>query len=252
MLYINEHPFKTKQELYSKNVSILNLKNLRLNKNATPLEATEFFLGWFGDIKQPTENKVRDAMLLVIRDAENEFRYTLKAGGGSASDNMFSSSVQCLVMDKDGDDKMVTFFTKYSNDFSKVIITANELYDAIISNMSVEETIRAEMEEVEMLPKAFINTVYKNPNFQISIDIVNKIKKHESVFMDRIDRFVKQVENDILTHSSIHEYSKIYEIDSNLSETDLLKKLNNYSERYEIKLNSLNNLKSQYLLKKDF
>lgn len=251
MLYINEHPYKTKQEAYHNDVSILSLKNLRLNKGATPLEATEFFLGWFEDIKQPTEKKVRDAMLLVIRDVENEFRYTLKAGGGAASDNMFSSSVQCLVMDKDGNDKMVTFFTKYSSKFENVLITLDELHTAIINNMSPEETTKAEIEEVQQLPKAFLNTLYRTPNFKIPSFVVSKIKKHESTFMNSINRFIERVEKDILTHSSTLEYSKVYEVRPNESESELLIQLHTYSERYNVKLNHLNDLKQQYLLNKD-
>jgi hypothetical protein len=92
-----------------------------------------FIRGFFADLTQPTEDKVRRAMLLQITDNTGEGpenKYALKAGGGSASDSIFSSSYSILIADPNtGFDKSVVLIKKYSTVFSEVLITAEEIQE---------------------------------------------------------------------------------------------------------------------------
>lgn len=87
--------------------------------------------GFFEDIKQPTENHVQRAMVLTLTEGskEDQFHwYSLKAGGGSVSDHIFSSSFSILIADPStGEDKKVVLLKKYSTQFENVLITFNEL-----------------------------------------------------------------------------------------------------------------------------
>jgi hypothetical protein len=238
MLYVDKHPYKNKQQLYDNNVAILSMRNLRLNKSMTPYEAIEFFLGWFEDIKQPSESQVRGALILCIREPhDTEYKYTLKAGGESASDSMFSASVSCLVMDENGEDKMVTFYTKYSHNFEDVLITPNEVYEAVVNNMSGAETTRKEISEVESMPMAFFNTVRKNPNFVMGEKLGAKIRKHKEAFFKVVDRFTAKLAEDFETYSSVEAYSSKY-VTTGMSEEALKAKVEKGAEcvrrEYEI------------------
>lgn len=211
MLYVDKHPYKSKYQLYENNVAILSMRNLRLNKAMTPYEAIEFFLGWFEDIKQPSESAVRRAMILCIQEPhDTEYKYTLKSGGESASDSLYSASVSCLVMDEDGNDKMVTFYTKYSRDFESVLITPQEVYEAVVNNMSGAETEQREISLVESIPGAFFNTLRQNPDFVMGEDLGAKIRKHREVFFKMVDKFSAKLAEDFETYSSVESYSKKY------------------------------------------
>lgn len=244
MLYINKIPHKGALDKYQSNVCVLNLHNLRLNTDVSPLEAIEFFLGWFEDIKQPTESKIRSAMLLVIHDSENEFKYCLKSGGGSVSDKLYSASVECLVMDENGNDKMVTFYTKYSNIFENVLITSKEILDAITQNLSNKEIIKKEIDIVNSIPLAFIREIHKNPKFEISDNLIILINKYKSLFLSNINKLLKDIETDIKTFSSAAEYLKVYLMPPNLDQTLLFQ-----TKLCLSKKSALNNLKSQYIKK---
>lgn len=92
----------------------------------------EWVSGFFKDLKQPTENDVRRAMLLSISDYSgdgSDHRYCLKAGGGSMSDSQYSSSLSILIANrKSGLDQWVVLIKKFSTVFSEVIITYQDIH----------------------------------------------------------------------------------------------------------------------------
>lgn len=77
----------------------------------------------YDGIRQPNENQVRRAMILLINED-----YGLKSGGESASDSIFSSSLAIWIADpQTGEDKRVTLVKKYSTKFEEVLITMEEI-----------------------------------------------------------------------------------------------------------------------------
>lgn len=87
--------------------------------------------GFFSDIHQPGEDRVRNAMILQITDNCGDGscnRYSLKAGGGSQSDSIFSSSLSILIANPStGNDQWVVLMKKYSTVFSDVLICFDEI-----------------------------------------------------------------------------------------------------------------------------
>ena len=78
---------------------------------------------WF-DGKQPTMQQVRNAMIWGYDQFGD---YQIKAGGESASDNIYSSHLKITIADENGNDKDVVFLKKYSTNFSDVLITIEEV-----------------------------------------------------------------------------------------------------------------------------
>jgi len=82
-----------------------------------------YFIGalnqFYENFKQPTERKVRNAMIYSISDEmASGVEYKLKAGGGSLSDSQFEA---LIVIDE------IPIYKKYSSDFKKVLITKEEI-----------------------------------------------------------------------------------------------------------------------------
>lgn len=97
-------------------------------------EDISFIRGFFKDLEQPSEDTVRRAMIFQISDQTGqegpENKYCLKAGGGSKSDSIFSSSYSILIADpQTGYDKSVVLLKKFSTRFADVLITAEEISD---------------------------------------------------------------------------------------------------------------------------
>lgn len=210
MLYIDKHPFKTKNELFLNDVVVLNMKDLRLNESMTPAECVEFFLGWFRDIRQPVESVVRRAMIYTIHDSENEFWYSIKSGGGSSSDYLYHSSVECLVMDHAGNDKRVTILAKYSTKFANVLIYPDEIVRYIADNMTSDEIEIENIFEIRQMPSAIIHEMIKNPHFQLSTNLISKIRKYESAFFDVLDSISSGLETDLVDFGDIDSYKLKY------------------------------------------
>lgn len=105
-------------------------------------------LGWINsflhDIQQPTEERVRRAMIFSIEDnlgegPENKLAY--KAGGGSCSDSVFVSSYSILIASPTtGEDTWVVLMKKYSTKFTDVIITTEEIH-ALFNQVATPEQI---------------------------------------------------------------------------------------------------------------
>jgi hypothetical protein len=245
MVYIDKHPFKSKYELYENNVCILLMKNLRLNPSFTPYEAVEYFLGWFNDVKQPKENKVREAIIFSIHDGENEFNYSIKTVGESKSDNLYHSAVSCLVADSDGNDKMVTFFAKYSTEFSEVLIYPDELSELILKYSSDSEIERKNKDFVKSIPGIFINTVLQKKNFKLPINIVYKILQFEDIFFETLNCISTQLNTDLYDFQSVENYKLKYQV-FNQTDHEINEKCSFRSEIINKKLIILSNLRSDY------
>ena len=71
-------------------------------------------------IKQPTENKVKNALIVTITDKNNGIRLSYKCGGGSISDNIFSSSLAI----QDDDEWIVAIKFKNGKSLNDVLITS--------------------------------------------------------------------------------------------------------------------------------
>lgn len=92
-------------------------------------------LGWilgFFDFQQPTEAKVRQAMIWSIDDAcPGDWaynKYMIKSGGGSKSDSCFSSCLSVLTASETtGLDVWSVLIKKYSTRFDDVLITKEEI-----------------------------------------------------------------------------------------------------------------------------
>ena len=75
------------------------------------------------DVKQPSENTVRNAMIWSY-----DTDYKIKAGGESCSDSQYSSSLTLLIAcPKTGDDKEIVIIKKYSNVFKDVLILPEDV-----------------------------------------------------------------------------------------------------------------------------
>ena len=107
-------------QLVAKGVNLFFLKNVVNDESALNIAATEM-----EDTKQPSEKDVRRAMLLKI--GYDGFWYSLKAGGESASDSLYSSSLSMDFEGPNGEDVHKVIIKKYNTDFSKVLITGAEI-----------------------------------------------------------------------------------------------------------------------------
>lgn len=109
-------------------------------------ESLSWVYSFFCDLEVPTEKKVRGAMILTLQDNTGEGpenKYSIKAGGGSASDSTFVSSYSILVAHPTtGEDTWVVLMKKYSTVFSEVLISYEEikaLFDACASKEQKQE-----------------------------------------------------------------------------------------------------------------
>lgn len=94
-------------------------------------ESLSWVLGFFRDLIQPSEQTVRRAMIWSLQDGDRDGydnKYAIKAGGGSMSDSIFSSSLSIGIMHpQTGEDAYVVLMKKYSQKFENVLITYPEL-----------------------------------------------------------------------------------------------------------------------------
>lgn len=88
---------------------------------------------FFSYITQPTEADVRRALLMVktVNTGDGAMhKYSLKSGGGSGSDQIYSSSLSVVVAHPNsGEDTWIVLLKKYSTTFSDILITFQELAD---------------------------------------------------------------------------------------------------------------------------
>lgn len=148
----------------------------------------------FDTITQPTEKEVRHAMIKLLAvntgDGISE-KYYLKAGGGSKSDSIFSSSLSMITSDpKTGYDKWVTVMTKYSTVFSDVLITYEELVQVMTLSASKEQIERKQkdeaLDEIGFLLRSYrtgkfhFTTGVKPLNLDKTVELIARFKKNKS------------------------------------------------------------------------
>lgn len=120
--------------------------NLFFRKNITdPLALEAQLRSWFKTLRQPTIAQVREAMLLVIDED-----YTLKMGGGSLSDQLYSSSLKWpQVHPGTGEDYEPVLIKKFSTNFTDVLITLEEITALIRQTLTSEEKKQAQQQNIQ-------------------------------------------------------------------------------------------------------
>jgi len=82
------------------------------------------------DLIQPSESKVRSAMIWSIGYGEGDMSYSIKSGGDNNSESHFSSSLSIeIAHPTTGEDTRVVIMKKYSKNFNDVLITEKEIRD---------------------------------------------------------------------------------------------------------------------------
>lgn len=135
-------------------------------------------VGILENVKQPTAQQVRQAMIWGRGYAGEGLDYLIKAGGESASDSMFSSCLKVMIAHpKTGLDTDVVVLKKYSTNIEDVYITEAEVRALYKMCQTPEETKKVNQTKVEgavgMLWRSF-------QGFKVNINGNNRIatKKH--------------------------------------------------------------------------
>ena len=148
LYYVDGFPSDLKKELggrYNDNWELAKRKVNFYNHKYTNGEADTVaqLRDLYKDIKQPTKQHVREAMILIINED-----YALKSGGESASDSMYSSSLCIWIADpKTFEDKKVVLIKKYSTKFEDILITMPEievLFEGSLTSQEKEGVLQGE------------------------------------------------------------------------------------------------------------
>jgi len=107
-------------------------------------------VGILENIKQPTANQVMRAMIWGLGYPGEKMDYMIKAGGGSKSDSLFSSSLSVMIAHpKTGLDTDVVILKKYGKNIEDVYITEKEvraLYKMCMTPKEVKQHKISQME----------------------------------------------------------------------------------------------------------
>lgn len=138
-------------------------------------------VGILQDIKQPSAQQVRLAMIWGLGYAGETMDYAIKAGGESASDSMFSSSLKVMIAHPvTGLDTDVVVLKKYSTNIEDVYITEAEVRALYKLCQTPEETKKVNQTKVEggvgMLWRSF-------QGFKVNIGRTSKIATKKQVEM---------------------------------------------------------------------
>lgn len=107
-------------------------------------------VGILENVKQPTADQVRHAMIWGLGYPGEGLDYAIKAGGESASDSMFSSSLRVMIAHPvTGLDTNVVVLKKYSQNIKDVYITEDEVRALFKLCQSPEETAKVNQTKVE-------------------------------------------------------------------------------------------------------
>lgn len=197
---------------------------------------------FFDDFKQPTENRIRKALLWKHYDPNCDTEYSIKAGGGSASDNLFESIIKV-----DG----VAVLKKYSIKFDSVLINKEELNSYIQPLIPKENVISDHIYKLVMLTKDYMagkiqNEVNWNESFQSSyLSQSELIKKYK----ENVRKAYQRKVNDKAT--SVEEYKTKFKILDNETDEDIKKKVDQDKKTLEVWekiLNFAENIEKKKLL----
>lgn len=107
-------------------------------------------VGILKNVKQPTAEQVRLAMIWGIGYPGETMDYAIKAGGESGSDSMFSSHLKVMIAHpKTGLDTDVVVLKKYSKNIKDVYITEEEVRALYKLCQTPEETKKVNQTKVE-------------------------------------------------------------------------------------------------------
>jgi hypothetical protein len=145
--------------------------------------------GFLSDLKQPSEKQVRDAMIFLMQDncGDGGFnRYAIKAGGGSAADSIFSSSLSIQISNPaNGEDQWVVLMKKYSTEFKDVLITYDEIHSLFDKCSTIEQKNGRDLDSVKAIIGLFMHSLAsgyfkmsKSPDVKYSEDqAIGKLHK---------------------------------------------------------------------------
>lgn len=126
--------------IYDKKVNLFFRRN-----SQDPISLVSELRGWFGGIKQPTRQQVKSALVLTVDED-----YSLKAGGGAISDNLFSSSLKWLQAHPvTGLDYEPVIIKKHSANFEDVLITFDDIMFLISQTLTVAQVRTNEVEDID-------------------------------------------------------------------------------------------------------
>lgn len=126
--------------IYTQKVNLFYRKNLH-----QPLDVLSELSSWFSRSQQPTRSQVKAAMILTVDDD-----YSIKAGGGAISDNLFSSSLKWLQAHPvTGEDIEPVLIKKHSTCFEDVLITWADIEYLINNTLTPHQHQSKEVEYVE-------------------------------------------------------------------------------------------------------
>lgn len=209
-------------------------------------EAPEFYLDsvcqFFDGYDQPSESRIRKALLWKHYDPNCDTEYSIKAGGGSASDNLFESIIKV-------DD--VAVLKKYSIKFDSVLINKEELNSYIQPLIPKENVISDHIYKLVMLTKDYMadkiqNEVNWDELFQSSyLSQSELIKKYK----ENVRKAYQRKVNDKAT--SVKEYKTKFKILHGETDEDIKKKVDQDKkilEVWEKILNFAENIEKKKLL----
>jgi hypothetical protein len=138
-------------------------------------------VGILENIKQPTADRVRHAMIWGLGYAGESFDYMIKAGGESGSDNMFSSSLSVMIAHpKTGLDTDVVILKKYSTKIEDVYITEAEVRALYKLCQTPDETKKVNQTKV----KGGVGMLWRSfQGFKVNIGKTSKIATKKQVEM---------------------------------------------------------------------
>jgi hypothetical protein len=169
----------SEHQLVAKGVNIFFLKNVVDDESALNIAATEL-----EDTKQPTEKDVRRAMLLKI--GYEGFWYALKAGGETASDHMYSSSLSMDMEGPNGEDVEKVIIKKHNTDFEKVLITGAEIREIKRKILKFKRSVKMREDEVQGLIDFLISAQAKGKYETSSKGKSTGFEDYNEVFKERI------------------------------------------------------------------
>lgn len=161
---------------------------------------------FFHNLKQPTKSDVLRALILIINED-----YALRQGGDNMSSSDFSSSFKITIADpKTGLDKDVVLIKKWSNVFSDILITAEEIRELFKSNLSAKE--KAIVDHQNMI-STLAFTLRALKGYKVNIGGTNKKASKANIDMlinacskfplKNIDEFINQRINKCIAESEI-------------------------------------------------
>jgi hypothetical protein len=157
-------------------------------KNIHDFEIANEMRDFFHRIKQPSESKVREAMIIIIDED-----YAIKSGGDSKSDHIYSSSFKWMqASPTTGEDIEPVLLKKFSKNFEDVLITLEEIEFLILNSLTEKEKIQKAKNDVESMITFLARTIQRgkyNESF-----FTTKTKPYTIEFKERVLSKIKNLD----------------------------------------------------------